>query len=157
MSKASSGLFSGTIGANRAKVAILRPMKASAQAPLSIAPESIRFSQTSVNGVEVIVESMKKDGWKGDPIDVVTMPDGAMTTLDNTRVVAATMAGIDVKARVHAYNDPLPNQETKTRFTTKKDGEPATWGQAVEYRIHKQSSAFRKTYPCGSYNMAHVK
>lgn len=50
----------------------------------NIDPSEIRFSQTSVNGSDEIIASMKAKGWKGDPIDVVRMPDGSLTTLDNT-------------------------------------------------------------------------
>lgn len=100
---------------------------------------------------------MKENGWRGDPIDVVRMDDGELTTLDNTRVVAARAAGIDVKANAHDYNDSLPDQATKRRFTTPKGGVPQTWSQAVETRIGKQSSKFRRNYPRGSYNMGKVK
>ena len=46
------------------------------------------------------MKSMKSDGWKGDPVDVVRMPDGKLTSIDNTRIAAAREAGIDVKATV---------------------------------------------------------
>ena len=98
---------------------------------------------------------MRRDGWKGDPIDVVTMDDGGMTTLDNTRVVAARAAGIDVEAVVHNYDELLPDARTIRRFTTKK-GVPRTWGEAVELRIGKQNSIFRKSHPYGSYTMDKV-
>lgn len=39
---------------------------------------------------------MKANGWKGDAIDVVRMGDGGLTTLDNTRVLAASRAGVNV-------------------------------------------------------------
>ena len=100
---------------------------------------------------------MKKNGWLGDPIDVVTMPDGKITTLDNTRVVAARAAGIRAEAGVHGYNDPLPDRATAQRFTTPKGGVPSTWGQAVENRIGKQSASFRRNSPNGSYNMKKIK
>lgn len=116
----------------------------------------IRFSQTSVNGSQEIIDSMKKDGWKGNPIDVVTMDDGGMTTLDNTRVVAARAAGIDVQAIVHSYDEPLPDADTVRRFTTKK-GVPKTWGEAVELRIGKQGGSFRRNYPKGSYTIDKVR
>ena len=74
----------------------------------NIDPSEIRFSQTSLNGSQEIIGSMKKNGWKGAPIDVVEMPDGKITTIDNTRVAAAREAGIDVKANVRKYSDPLP-------------------------------------------------
>ena len=64
----------------------------------TVNPNDIRFSQSSVNGSAEIVESMRNNGWAGDPIDVVRMPDGGLTTIDNTRVVAARQAGIDVQA-----------------------------------------------------------
>lgn len=41
---------------------------------------------------------MKLNGWKGDPIDVVRMADGKLTTIDNTRVLAASRAGVKVEA-----------------------------------------------------------
>ena len=48
----------------------------------------IRYSQSSVNGSNDIIQSMRESGWKGEPIDVVEMPDGIYTTIDNTRVVS---------------------------------------------------------------------
>ncbi|WP_434525634.1 hypothetical protein [Photorhabdus asymbiotica] len=54
-------------------------------------PNEIRFSQNTVSynktergsGVKYsyddLVSGMKKDGWKGDPVDVVKMPDGKFT------------------------------------------------------------------------------
>ncbi|MDE6887893.1 MAG: hypothetical protein K2P45_04510 [Eubacterium sp.] len=121
----------------------------------SMDPQTIRFSQSSVNGSDEITASMKKNGWKGDPIDVVQMPDGAYTTIDNTRVVAAREAGINVKANVHNCGDSLPDEYIE-RFTTKK-GVPKTWGDAIQLRIGKQKSAFRKDNPYGSYTMETIK
>ena len=99
----------------------------------------IRFSQTSVNGSKEIIDSMKKEGWKGRPIDVVVMDGGAMTTLDNTRVVAARAAGIEVQAIVHGYDEPPPDADTVRRFATKK-GVPRTWGEAtvIEMVAHER-------------------
>lgn len=97
---------------------------------------------------------MKDNGWRGDPIDVVEMPDNQMTSIDNTRVAAAREAGIDVQANVHQYNDPLPS-DLVDRFTTKK-GVPTTWGEAVDLRIGNQNSTFRNTYPSGSFEMPKI-
>ena len=119
-----------------------------------INPNEIRFSQSSVNGVDEITTSMKANGWQGEPIDVVKMPDGKFSTLDNTRVVAARQAGINVKANVHGYNDPLPSSLIK-RFTTPK-GVPETWGDALNLRIGKQNSTFRHTYPSGSFDLPKI-
>ena len=67
-----------------------------------INPYNIRFSQSSVNGADSIQSSMISNGWKGDAIDVVNMPDGKLTTIDNTRVIAARGAGIAATARVQS-------------------------------------------------------
>ena len=117
----------------------------------SINPNKIRYSQSSVNGSSDIIQSMKKKGWKGDPIDVVEMPDGIYTTIDNTRVVSAREAGINVQANVHGYNDPLPSEYIE-RFTTKK-GVPKTWGEAIELRVGKQKASFRNGNPYGKFDM----
>ncbi len=115
---------------------------------ISVNPNKIRFSQSSVNGV---VESMRDNGWVGAPIDIVSMPDGGLTTIDNTRVVAARQAGIDVQAVIHAYDDLLP-VEYIDRFTTKK-GVPITWGEAITLRIGKQNATFREKNPYGAINI----
>ena len=116
-----------------------------------INPYDIRFSQSSVNGADSIQASMKSNGWKGDAIDVVNMPDGKLTTIDNTRVIAARDAGITATARVHQYTDPLP-EEFIDRFTT-RTGTPSTWGEAVQLRVGKQKSSFRTGNPYGSYDL----
>ncbi|MBC1244678.1 hypothetical protein HB800_12100 [Listeria welshimeri] len=115
----------------------------------------IRFSQTSVNGSDKIIASMKANGWKGDPIDVVKMPDGSLTTLDNTRVAAAREAGIDVQATVRNYDDLLP-PDMVARFTTPK-GVPKTWGEATDLRIGKQKASFRNNNPMGSFDLEKMK
>ncbi len=120
-----------------------------------INPNSIRYSQKSVNGSQDIVDSMKTNGWKGDPIDVVRMKDSKLTTLDNTRGVAARKADINVKANVHGYNGKL-SSEMVERFTTKQ-GVPKTWGDAADLRIAKQGKTFKTNYPQGSWKMNKIK
>ena len=114
-----------------------------------IAPASIRFGQSSVNGVEKIAASMSRKGWVGDPIDVVRMTDGGLTAIDNTRVLAARRAGIDVQATIHGHADPLPS-EYISRFTTRRGGVASTWGEAIANRIGAQSAKYRDSYPNGS-------
>ena len=121
----------------------------------SINPNKIRYSQSSVNSSSDIVQSMKANGWQGDPIDVVEMPDEIYTTIDNTRVVSAREAGINVEANVHGYNDPLPSEYIE-RFTTKK-GVPKTWGEAIELRVGKQKASFRNGNPYGKLEMETIK
>lgn len=98
---------------------------------------------------------MQVNGWMGDAIDVVKMGDGSLTTLDNTRVLAASRAGINVQANIHNASDALPANMVE-RFTTKK-GVPTTWGEAVQLRIGKQNSVFRNTYPNGSPYISSVE
>ena len=126
---------------------------------MKINPNIIRFSQTSVGGADKISESMMKEGWKGSPIDVVKMPDGLLTTIDNTRVLAARIAKIDAKATVHPYNAELmnemqlrlakrfPQEDQRGRFIlrkgTEKGKEATTWGEAVNIRIQNQRKDFQ--------------
>lgn len=129
-------------------------------------PNRVRFSQNTVSYNKVdratgerinyddIVASMRRDGWKGDPVDVVQMGDGAITSIDNTRILAAREAGISVRVRVRSMNEPLTAAE-KTRFT--KDGFPTpnTWGEAIQVRIRSQrgrhsGGTFAETFPEGS-------
>ena len=86
------------------------PWGLSCTKPQTINPKDIRFSQSSVNGAGELVESMNKNGWKGDPIDVVKMKDGGLTTLDNTRVLAASRANINVETSVSVLNMDSPKQ-----------------------------------------------
>ena len=121
----------------------------------SVNPNEIRYSQSSVNGSEEIIASMKKSGWNGAPIDIVEMPDGIYTTIDNTRVASARQVGINVEANIHSYNEVLPS-EYINRFTTKK-GVPATWGEAIKLRVGKQKASFRSGNPFGAFEMENVK
>ncbi|MGL4887637.1 MAG: hypothetical protein ACRC4V_15055 [Aeromonas veronii] len=68
---------------------------------------------------------MKENGWQGDSIDVVKMPDGGLTSMDNTRVRAAREAGVKVQARVNDFDRPHTDEE-KRRFKT--TSVPDTWG-----------------------------
>lgn len=113
----------------------------------TINPNDIRFSQTKVNNAAEIIESMKANGWAGSPIEVVRMPDGKLTTIDNTRVLSAKYANINVKAIVHDSNASLPENYIE-RFT--KKGVPTTWEEAIYLRIGKQGAAYKNKYPNGS-------
>lgn len=157
MSKSDSGLFQRTYGVKVFEQSISVQYRKRKSKPKSISPADIRLSQNSVNGVDEIVASMKKNGWKGPAIDVVMMRDNELTSLDNTRVVAARIAGIDVKANVHQFDEKIGDAETQRRFATPKGGQPTTWGQAVENRIGKQSSRFKKDYPNGAYNINKIR
>jgi hypothetical protein len=84
-------------------------------------------------------------------IDVVMMPDGQLTSLDTTRIIAADRAGIKIQARLHNYDDLLPNDaDFIDRFTGQKGEVPETFGDAVKNRISTQKRIYRDTYPDGS-------
>ncbi|MGX5109377.1 hemagglutinin repeat-containing protein [Enterobacter cloacae] len=130
--------------------------------PVTLNANDVRLSQNTVSfnkterdtkqkyTYDDLVTSMRKDGWKGDPVDVVTMPDGKVTSIDNTRIAAAREAGIDVKATVRNYNDKLTAAEM-LRFSDPKRGlSPTTWGEAITGRINKQSGSFSKDNPYGA-------
>jgi filamentous hemagglutinin len=107
-------------------------------------PSTIRFSQNSVNGFNEVYQSMLKNGWNGDPIDVVRMSDGSLTTIDNTRLLAAKKAKIKAVVRIHEFDDVPPVARFKEN--------PATWGEAVTNRINNQTGGFGKTNPNGSFD-----
>ncbi|WP_275671814.1 DUF637 domain-containing protein, partial [Pseudomonas mandelii] len=122
------------------------------------AADDIRFSQNTVSfnktdrisgtnyTYDDLVQSMKTNGWKGDPVDVVRMPDGKLTSMDNTRIAAAREAGIDVNASVRGFDDPLTPAIQEARGWQSFD----TWGEAITGRINKQSGGFSAANPYGS-------
>lgn len=129
-----------------------------AKGAANIAADEIRFSQNSVSYNKVdratgqsftydeLVTSMRTNGWKGDPVDVIKMPDGRLTSMDNTRINAAREAGIDVKANVHSFDELLPvDMVDQRRF-----GNAQTWGEAITGRINKQTGGFGENNPNGS-------
>jgi len=86
-----------------------------------------------------------KNGWYGEPIDVVRR-NGNLVTIDNTRVLAAQRLRVRVRARVHEPSDPFPPE----RWWDDKKPPPATWGEALQARIDGQKPSFRRVYPDGS-------
>ncbi|MFI9508393.1 hypothetical protein [Nocardia sp. NPDC052566] len=115
---------------------------------VALNPSTVRFSQNKVNDAAEIIESMARSGWVGDPIDVVVASDGGLTAVDNTRVLAAKYTDTPILARIHAFDEPIP-ESMAVRFTRQGDL-PQTWGEAMENRIANQSTRFRNTYPEGS-------
>ena len=93
-----------------------------------------------------LVKSMRVNGWRGDRVDVVKMPDGKLTSMDNTRIAAAREAGIKVQARIRDYNEPLTTKMRKDRGWQ----DYRTWGEAITARIHRQGAAFRSDNPYGA-------
>ena len=125
----------------------------------SVDPTIISFSQSSVTyqkagkpyNYDTLVSDMQSNGWTGSRLDVVNMPDGAPTSLDNTRLLAAREAGINAEVNVHNFNDPLPEQRANS--LQQPDGSiPHTWGEAIQMRVQKQTDpkGWAKKYPNGS-------
>lgn len=109
---------------------------------------AIRFSQSSVKPVlPDYVAKMKSGGWFGDPIDVVRMPNGVLTSIDNTRLAAASLTKTPVQATIRNFGDAFPVSRGPQFF-----GDAQTWGEAVLYRINSPSNqrAWRALYPSGS-------
>jgi len=80
------------------------------------------------------------------------MPDGHLTSMDNTRVRAAREAGIKVEAREWKMDDPL-SQSNKERFEV-NDVTPEIWGEALQLRIQKQKpKRFGNENPYGSHEL----
>jgi RHS repeat-associated protein len=110
---------------------------------------AIRFSQNSVNDLAPIVQSMADNGWVGDPITIVRMPDGGLTTVDNTRLMAASLTDTPVQANIIDASAPIDPAQA-VRFVGEDGSLPGTWGEAVANRIANQTGGFGNIYPNGS-------
>jgi YD repeat-containing protein len=133
-------------------------------------PNLLRFSQASVSylknregqlpySIEMIRQSMLSDGFVGSPLNVVRMSDGALTSLDNTRLLIARETGTPVQAHVFGADDLLPDDVVSAGIYSKRIGNtlytPTTYGEAVQVRIMSQNRAFRSD-PLGSYNRPRI-
>ncbi len=130
----------------------------------SIDPHAIRFSQENIgkttrDGMPIpdLIENMRKHGWKGDPIDVVRMPDGSLTSLDNRRLFAAREAGINVEANIRGFGEILP-ADRAAKLTNRRTGiSPRTWGEAISIRIGNQPRGFGRQNPYGSHTNPRIR
>ncbi|WP_250279501.1 ParB/Srx family N-terminal domain-containing protein, partial [Frankia sp. Cppng1_Ct_nod] len=133
-------------------------------------PHTLRFSQEWVSsqtrdGIEYhdLVKSMRTGGWKGDPIDIVELPDGSLLSIDNRRVLAAREAGLqEIPTVRHHPDEPFPIKRgkaisfkpehnihqlsdgtlvrggTEGRILHRRNDEPSTWGEAALFRTARQ-------------------
>ncbi len=118
---------------------------------VEVPASTISFSQGTVNDVLELQSSMKKHGWKmfAEPIDVVRMPNGNLAVIDNTRAKVAKDLGMEVKVIIRDFDSPVLEQYIQAkRFI--KYGNPKTWGEVIQCRIHDQGKLFRETYPNGA-------
>lgn len=91
-------------------------------------PRTLRFSQENIGArtsdgmtIEELTENMRRGGWKGNPLEVVELPDGSRTSLDNRRLTAAVRAGLpEVPMAVHEATDKVPKDQ-QARYALKKD------------------------------------
>jgi len=130
----------------------------------SLDPNEVRFSQNSVSYAkrdrltgerytyDDLVDSMRTHGWQGDPVDVVRMPDGRLTSMDNTRIAAAREAGIDVQATIRGFDEPVSPQMILDRGWA----DNTTWGKALTSRIQNQSGGFGASNPYGSLDLPRI-
>jgi hypothetical protein len=92
---------------------------------------------------------MAANGWQGDPISVVRMADQGLTTVDNTRLLAAGLTGTPVQATIFDADSEIDDSQA-IRFIGPNGQLPSTWGQAVLNRIANQNNLYQSTYPSGS-------
>lgn len=82
----------------------------------------IRYSQSSVNGSNDIIQSMRESGWKGEPIDVVEMPDGIYTTIDNKESKFGGVDKMSLEEQFIKRNGEL-QQKVKEEIEKVKEGQ----------------------------------
>lgn len=70
-------------------------------------------------------------------IDVVEMPDGGYTTVDNRRLAAAQEANVPVFVRKLKGDTPI-SRDQAARFPGIDGSLPEAWAEAVENRVSKQ-------------------
>jgi hypothetical protein len=116
-----------------------------AEGTVAIDANAIRFSQSNVrSSLPQLTESMKANGWSGAPIDVVRMPDGLLTAVDNTRLAAAKLTGTPVQAVMRDFGEAFPAARAGGNL------QGGTWGEAVLNRIGGQKPGWQRLYPNGS-------
>jgi hypothetical protein len=134
-------------------------------------PASLRFSQKDIGAttsegqpLDDVVTSMRTQGWRGDGLHVVELPDGTRVSLDNRRLYAAHKAELgEVPVFYHAPSEPFPKQwaeegfELKNNIRRLEDGTlvvggtkgeivyakglvPATYGEAALFRTANQGN-----------------
>lgn len=82
----------------------------------------IRYSQSSVNGSNDIIQSMRESGWKGEPIDVVEMLDGIYTTIDNKESKFGGVDKMSLEEQFIKRNGEL-QQKVKEEIEKVKEGQ----------------------------------
>ncbi|MFT3700337.1 MAG: DUF4157 domain-containing protein [Kofleriaceae bacterium] len=118
--------------------------------PTEIEPSELKFTQNYVSpdmegpakadgsepdrvSIADVQQSMATGGWRGSPAEVIRMPDGSLTSLNNRRIVAAHKAVSEngglgggeggakkttIPAQIHDWEEKLP-AEYANRFKSK--------------------------------------
>jgi hypothetical protein len=84
------------------------------------------------------------------------MPDGGISSIDNSRLLAARDADISLEAIVHDPTDPLALHELE-RFDPTKGDAVETWGDVAANRIQGQRPrVWSETNPFGTLTRPRV-
>jgi hypothetical protein len=117
----------------------------------------VRYSQENIgwttrDGMTLpqLAESLGR-GWSKEPINVVIMPDGHVTSMDNRRLYASRDAGTDVYVKIRGFDEMLTAAERRAYRDPKTRVSPTTCGQAITARISRQDYNFAGHSPYGSY------
>ena len=126
--------------------------------------QDVRFSQKTVSYKKVrgdveytyddILESMAAKGWDGEPIDVVRMQDGMLTSVDNTRLRAACETDTLIDANVHSADEVLTPAEVER--LSWRNMTPTTWEEAVLARVAKQGNTWARENPLGTFELPRI-
>ncbi len=94
------------------------------------APGTLKFSQKDIAKeitdksmtVEQLADSMRKGGWKGDPLHVVVLEDGTYLSLDNRRLWAAHQANLpEVPIWYHSPKEKFPPEWKNDGFDLRRN------------------------------------
>jgi filamentous hemagglutinin len=121
----------------------------------------IRWSQESVSygksanayrikyNLDSVATQFETDAGAIPAIDVVRMPDGRLTALDNSRLTVRADQGGSIRTNIFAHDEIITDPKFASRFVS-EGVTPETYGQAALNRIAEQRPAFSSAYPYGS-------
>jgi len=112
-----------------------------------IDPCEIKFSEHPLEGyspqaqviIDQMIEDLHRNGWVGEPINVVKMPNGELFAFDNRKLYCAIQAGIEAPIVVWDENERMP-----ISLKLSLDENISVWGEAITFLINKSSPAFIK-------------
>ncbi|WCM95108.1 LysM peptidoglycan-binding domain-containing protein [Acidovorax sp. NCPPB 2350] len=120
-----------------------------------IDPMQIRFSQKTVgyvsrdgvNNLDTTGKTARVLPENLPAMEVVVMPDGRLTSIDNRRLTASQLYEAEkVKIVIWGSSDPLPAGVLGSDRFTWKGQYAETWGEAVLMRMWDQGKEFREAF-----------